>query len=445
MLVSTMRTTLRTTTALGLLGGVMLAGCGGDGGRADAGSSASAGDGITTLPGTATDGATGNADADGDDDSIKLDAQPSSDFGAEACAGDSQSGNGMDGEGEFDFSYIWVANSGEGTMSKINTRTLVEEGRYIVRPDALGNPSRTSVNLSGDVAIANRAGGLTKVSAIPDRCIDTNGDGMITTSTSNITLPWGQDECVLWHTPFTVESQRPVAWAPGVWNQQTCSYDNEDVWTATGTYDAGINVFLLDGDTGGQLGMAHVAEMQFDGYGIYGGAVDGEGNFWGTMLGGILLVRVDRDDFSYQVWPVPTSSYGMTVDSDGYVWACSYDVARFDPETETWQTAMGVGGSGGCMGDGNGKVWLASDPLVAVDTTTLAVVGTIDIPSYAHGVSIDFDGYVWGVTLNEPYAYKADPVTGMVETFTGLNMPYTYSDMTGFALKNAGTIPTPQG
>jgi hypothetical protein len=97
------------------------------------------------------------------------------------------------------------------------------------------------------------------------------------------------------------------------------------------------------------------------------------------------------------------------------------------------------------MGDGNGKVWLASDPLVAIDTTTLAVVGTIDIPSYAHGVSIDFDGYVWGVTLYEPYAYKADPATGMVETFSGLNMPYTYSDMTGFALKNAGTIPTPQG
>ena len=194
-----------------------------------------------------------------------------------------------------------------------------------------------------------------------------------------------------------------------------------------------------------QLGAAHIAEMVFDGYGIYGGAVDGEGNFWGTMLGGVLLVRVNRETFEYQVWPVPISSYGMTVDSDGYVWACSYDVARFDPETETWKTAMGVGGGGCCMGDGAGKVWLANDPLVAVDTTTLAVVGMIDIPSYAHGVSIDFDGFVWGVTLYEPYAYKADPATLTVETFSGLNMPYTYSDMTGFALKNAGTIPTPQG
>jgi hypothetical protein len=62
-----------------------------------------------------------------------------------------------------------------------------------------------------------------------------------------------------------------------------------------------------------------------------------------------------------------------------------------------------------------------------------------------HGVSIDFYGYVWGVTHSEPYAYRADPLTSTVDTFTGLNGPYTYSDMTGFALKNAGTIPTPPG
>ncbi len=415
---------------------------GGQGGSA----SNSAGDGIGTLSATGTDGASGNVD-DGGDDDVKLDAQAIGDLGLEGCGGDSHGGGGggTGGDGDLDFSYIWIANSGEGTMSKINTRTMVEEGRYVVRPDQAGNPSRTSVNLSGDVAIANRAGGLTKVAATAERCVDVNGDGMITTANGAAYLPWGQDECVLWHVPYQTESQRPVAWAPGTWNAQTCAYDNEDVWTATGSSAAGIDVYLHDGDTGMQLGMAHIGEMTFDGYGIYGGAVDGEGNFWGTMLGGILLTRVDKLTFDHQVWPVPISSYGMTVDSDGFVWACSFDVARFDPESQTWQTAMGVGGSGGCMGDGAGKIWLASDPLVAVDTTTLAVVDTIDIPSYAHGVSVDFDGYVWGVTLQEPYAYKADPTSHMVQTFSGLTLPYTYSDMTGFALKNAGTIPTPAG
>ncbi|MBK8234398.1 MAG: hypothetical protein IPK74_02470 [Deltaproteobacteria bacterium] len=424
-----------------------MAACGDDARGGQGGSASnSAGDGIGTLSATGTDGASGNVD-DGGDDDVKLDAQAIGDLGLEGCGGDSHGGGGggTGGDGDLDFSYIWIANSGEGTMSKINTRTMVEEGRYVVRPDQAGNPSRTSVNLSGDVAIANRAGGLTKVAATAERCVDVNGDGMITTANGAAYLPWGQDECVLWHVPYQTESQRPVAWAPGTWNAQTCAYDNEDVWTATGSSAAGIDVYLHDGDTGTQLGMAHIGEMTFDGYGIYGGAVDGEGNFWGTMLGGILLTRVDKLTFDHQVWPVPISSYGMTVDSDGFVWACSFDVARFDPESQTWQTAMGVGGSGGCMGDGAGKIWLASDPLVAVDTTTLAVVDTIDIPSYAHGVSVDFDGYVWGVTLQEPYAYKADPTSHMVQTFSGLTLPYTYSDMTGFALKNAGTIPTPAG
>ena len=49
---------------------------------------------------------------------------------------------------------IWVANSPEATVSKINTQTMEEEGRYLTRGDAFGNPSRTSVSLSGNVAVA---------------------------------------------------------------------------------------------------------------------------------------------------------------------------------------------------------------------------------------------------------------------------------------------------
>ena len=51
--------------------------------------------------------------------------------------------------------YIWIANSAEGTVSKIRTETMVEEGRYLTRPDGAGDPSRTSVSLRGNVAVAN--------------------------------------------------------------------------------------------------------------------------------------------------------------------------------------------------------------------------------------------------------------------------------------------------
>ncbi len=75
--------------------------------------------------------------------------------------------------------FLYVANSDEGTVSKINTETGREEGRYIsalYSPDsrnrgnasATGNaPSPTAVDFNGDVWVANRAfnqqGTVTKI------------------------------------------------------------------------------------------------------------------------------------------------------------------------------------------------------------------------------------------------------------------------------------------
>jgi hypothetical protein len=424
---------------------VLLLACGSDG---DGRSGHDGDSGILSVGDTGTDSAGESADEGNDDDGVRLDVGQGNDLGPIGCGGDASQG-GQGGDAEIDFSYIWIANSTEGTISKIDTQTMQEMGRYIVREDSAGSPSRTSVNMSGDVAVANRLGGVTKVYAVPDNCPDVNGDGVITTSSGpHDVLPWGQDECVAWHTPFpTYSSQRPVAWAQGEWNPATCEYDNQKLWTSGGSQAGGIEVVLLDGATGDVEQTVHVPEVQFDGFGIYGAAVDGEGNFWGSQLGqsGKYLVFVDRETFQYRVWPQPVAAYGMTVDSEGYVWTCQTQVARFDPQTETWATAE-TGGAGGCMADGQGLLWQAGvSHLTAVDTQTLQVVQTVPVEYRVHGVSIDFYGYVWGVTLQQPFAYRVDPSTGVIDTFDGLTGPYTYSDMTGFALQNAGTIPTPQG
>ena len=81
------------------------------------------------------------------------------------------------------------------------------------------------------------------------------------------------------------------------------------------------------------------------------------------------------------------------------------------------------------------------DRIVAVDTTTLTVVQTVDLPKYVRGVSVDFHGNVWAVSIGTD-AYRVDPATGAFETLTGLTGAYTYSDMTGFALGNVSGIPT---
>ena len=90
------------------------------------------------------------------------------------------------------------------------------------------------------------------------------------------------------------------------------------------------------------------------------------------------------------------------------------------------------------MSDGGDYLWQAgSGGMRAVNRETLLVEKTIVLPEYVHGVSIDFYGYVWGASM-QTKAYRGDPETLEHEFYDGLNNPYTYSDMTGFALSNVG-------
>ncbi len=428
----------------------------GDGGEDSGIASASLDDGTgvdddATGPGTGSasnsnsdTGVDGTADDDAADDMAdgpKFDVG-SPDGGPPAC------GEGV-GPGDGTHSYIWIANSGQGTVSKINTQTIIEEARYIVRPDSAGNPSRTSVALSGNVAVANRSGGVVKIYANPDDCEESNGmPGIQTSSGAADILPWDVEECRAWYTSFTYTTQRPVAWAAGELNPGTCKYDNEKLWSAGG-WNAGVaEVVLMDGDTGvveqtvmipNVIGWAQ----------LYGGAVDSDGNFWTVdhnWNGASTLIRVNRSDFSYDTWPVTGGvHYGMTVDPEGRAWLCgSGGASRFDPIGETWTHLPSNGqpsALGGCMTDGEGTLWHSPYPdasLVGIDTETVSVVQTIPIPAYVHGISIDFDGYVWGVEFSGTRAFRVDPVTMGVDTYNGLVGAYTYSDMTGFALSSVG-------
>ncbi len=351
---------------------------------------------------------------------------------------------GGKGSGDPEVSYIWIANSSQDTVSKINTQTLVEEGRYMTRDVAGGSPSRTSVSLSGDVAVANRQGGLTKFYANPDNCVDQNGNGVIETSTDATWLPWDDEECRAWYTPFTYTSQRPVAWTQGVWSAQDCAQIDQKVWTAGVIANTTIEINLVDGDTGIVEDSVQIPTINPGFYGMYGGAVDSEGNFWASQLSGGQLLRVSIDNLSdYEHWTAPYGGYGMTVGASGYVFTCSSQVGRFDPATETWDGAT-VNGGGGCMEDANGILWMANSPLVGVDVETLTTVYSYPLPNYVHGVSIDFEGYVWGVSMNTQ-AYRVDPTDGTFDTVNGLVGPYTYSDMTGFALNSVGGGGVPSG
>jgi hypothetical protein len=414
----------------------------------EGGSNASTAESRTTDDST---GDTHDATADGSNDSTS-DTSDSTDDGEkfDTLAIPDTALNCQGLGDEFEFSFLWAANSAEGSISKLDTKTVTEVGRFIVRPDGNGSPSRTSVSLSGHVAVANRNGGVTKIYADEQFCEESNGQPGIQTSTNFQSLAWGQEECIAWHKPMVYQSQRPVAWGPGVFDQSSCQWTDEELWTSGSNMGATLDIYVLDGDDGTTKEMVVVPfggnglSDDFNGtyYGIYGGAVDGNGDFWGTQLGTeSKLIRVNRDDMTWQTWETPVDAwwYGMTVDADGMVWVCSETVGRFDPQMETWEWAH-VGGSAGCMADAaeDGLLWMADGSgIIGVNRDTLQVEKAW--PSNgSYGISIDFEGYVWAVAYGNN-ANKVDPATGQVWTYGGLAGAYTYSDMTGYALSNVGT------
>ncbi len=332
--------------------------------------------------------------------------------------------------------FIWISNSPEGTVSKIDTATGVEVGRYRSGPGS-PDPSRTTVGLDGDVVVANRSGSsAARIHADTASCPDTNGNGAIDTSTGPAdVLEWGSDECVLWFHDFGGGDLARAAAFDFVADADGSL--SSSVWI--GLYNS-QKLVRLDADTG-----ATITEVSIAGHCPYGMAFDGSGNIWAFSACSASLVHLDTATLAVSTVPLPGGgcAYGIAVDSDGKPWvsggAC---VGRYDPATATWSTATVGSSNRGLAHDGAGSVWVAdtSFGVHRLDATTMATLADIPLGGGGRGLvgmAVDFDGYPWAVNQGESQAHRIDPVTLAVSTTpTGAN-PYTYSDMTGFQLVNA--------
>jgi len=326
---------------------------------------------------------------------------------------------------------IWIANSGEGTVSKVNTETRIEEGRYEVGPGAWSDPSRSTVNPHGDViSILRSGGGATKILA--SECSDQNGNGFDTSGGPDDILEWGEDDCVVWHLDG-------IPGARGSAVEIRAELDagvHEYVWV--GSLDQGI-IYEIDAEEGEFTG------REVDGTWPYGAALGPGGilwtfSGWGGGLVGIDTTTLERTDVAF---PAGESPYGITVDGEGRVWIGG-SVSRYDPVTEEWEGPdAGIYG-GGIAVDGNGDAWTGEDgDGWHIDGETMEAT---HIPaSGGHGWAIDFDGFAWAIGWGGQVTVVDPESDEVVETVTGFVNPYTYSDMTGFQLVNAtnpvGTFP----
>lgn len=341
-----------------------------------------------------------------------------------------------------ELNFIWIANSGENTVSKLDTNTGRELGRYYV----CQNPSRTAVDKDGDCWVGCRNDGLVgKISTFEAGCIDKNGNGTIETSfdanddgviSPNEMTGQGADECVKFITkPFASENTIRAlgvdadnfAWVGG-WNH--------------------AKLWRLHPDNG-----AVVQEITIPNN-PYGLAIDQQGIIWVAGRGGRKLVRVDPANGSVQPLEPGNSCiepYGIGVDANGAVWignnGCGGMVAwRYQPENGQWSSMATANNPRGVAASTDGHVYVANDgasKIAKLKADTMEVVGYADLGGGRNpvGIAVDSKGFIWAVNQSSSSVTKIHPETlQIVGEYPVGSSPYTYSDMTGYALLNFTAI-----
>lgn len=366
--------------------------------------------------------------------------------------------------------YIWVPNTNEGTVSKINTITGRELGRYRICPEGVyGSPSRTTVDREGNCWVGNRACGtvvkmgLLEKGQYEDRngndivetSRDLNGDGRITGAE---VLAWGEDECVL-HEVVLIPG-REHGNVPGVYRggysdapcPRALAVDRDNnIWA--GCYNTSIYYYIC-GTTGEILKKHSVGHLavgdRYVEHTPYGAVVDANGVLWssGQSNGDILRLH-PSDDFSYSLLNLGHFVYGLGLHPSGYLFVSGYSPGKLsrirlsDPnDITTWD---GFPASGkGCACTGDGDVWIAhsvSHGFVTRCTQDGQIIKTIRVGQSPTGVAIDGAGKVWVVDNGDDYIHRIDPNTNRVDLSVRIRgtRHYGYSDMTGHVVQNYTT------
>lgn len=354
-------------------------------------------------------------------------------------------------------SFIWVAVSGKGTIVKINTETGAVLGEYWTSPSGQPkDPSRTTVDMNGNVWATNRAGNsVVHIGLVENRqCVDRNNNGVIDTSTGlNDILAWSntgetdtnggvstaEDECILHYTRVHSSGTRHVS-----------VDENNDVWVS-GT---GERIFdLLDGETG-QIKRTEGSV----GYGGYGGLIDSNGVIWSAN-------RLLRWDTSKPLtgpnggnWTgYGHDSYGLCMDSQGNVWNTQLNgglIRKFAPDgTQVGVFDHGSMNAQGCVVDKNDDVWVAHSlyqNTVGHLKNDGTLIGNVTVGNGPTGVAVDAAGKIWATNFYGKTVSRIDPNGGPLGAdglthigavdFTTVNLGgtlYNYSDMTGSTLTGA--------
>lgn len=353
--------------------------------------------------------------------------------------------------------YIWIPNSGSGTLAQIRTSngTLVKlyqnedgiAGRFPATAFSSTRStgvSRITVIPGGDVYAANRGNNyITRLKPKPAPSEEYEYGGQL-------------DMGVPWIRAVTFDKKGHV------WGA-TCGNGASDIIkvfcgsaTGCGTYDTVLATSTaLSGS-----GKCH-----------YGAIGDKYGFVWTVGNGEVRSYSYNSGAITEEATGSVPSSYGIGIDNNQTIWVGDWVAGATGAHKVNRNTTgnitsiqscstppapfcSGLAANSGIAADGTtplGNVWVAgySTNKVSRFQTDGTFVTNYDVGTTPHGVAIDFDNNAWVVNLDggSPTGTVLDPsgcggagsVTKLKSDGTYIatyatcgNDPYNYSDMTGF-------------
>ncbi len=366
------------------------------------------------------------------------------------------------------FPLLWVANAGEDTISKIDTNTGKELGRYrtwfqgapnvnhLNDPFSGAAPSRTAVDADGNCYVANRHfdGRVVEVVKIlASGGIDRNGNGVIDTSTdtnNNGIIDAAEIKPMVDSVANTIvdtseiQDER-VAWvarvgaANGLGRSLTIAPDGS-IWV--GMFNARV-YYKLNPTTGAVLaGPINVAPNT-----PYGAVVDAVGTLWGASLSTNLLKLDTNTNTFLATYTHGGSNYGIGYGNGRVYLGYSNPVRYFNPATNTFtEINLGFGAYGVSLAN-NGDILVHGSSVglggsgsyggVTRFRTDGSIVWTKPNQAGANdfggrGCVPDANGDIWTINLGTHNVSKYRGTDGApLGVFPVGNSPYSYSDATG--------------
>ncbi len=318
--------------------------------------------------------------------------------------------------------FIWIANSGDDTVHKINTSTGQKSGPFNVGR----NPSRTAVDKDGSVWVGNRYGNsITKLAS----------DGSLL---------------------------RTITLAQGCSPRGLALDKNGNLWVGCystsleGMVEADGYLYKINPDGIIENGYPYQTNVP-----IYGLAIDKHGFLWSSRLDSrsntSKIFKVDTsklttDSSFIKKFDFPYNTYGIVIDGDNNIWFGGWednDVKKvvYNETTDSISVTSfpsGYSRGRGVAVDSLGNIWCSfsdSNKLVKYSSSG-EVLGAFDTGAHPVGVGVDASNQIWVMNLYSHNSMEFSQSGDRLQTIAVGQNPYSYSDITGFNLRN---IVSPSG